>query len=374
MSAYFAVGCYSRPPRATKSQENGLFIVKLDLETGSLKMLSKYNEVQNISFFSKFKDHLFAVTENEQSILHRFKIRYFEARSTEANGGIERTPVLELEHSFKFDVAGACFISTNEVKNEDGVNVAVACYDDGAIKLFKSDENGLKEISNGLKLKDCVDPNSDRQEAPHAHCILPWKGKSDTYALVDLGADRIYQIKATSDSLKIDESKTFEAPPRSGPRHLIFHPSRPLAFLITELSNELLILSTENEKLSILNKYPLIGYPESTVNFPKSEIQNAAHISLSKNGKYILCSNRGNINDIIVFKLDEEKAATAEFLQAFSTGEFPRYFEIIDDRFLIILNQKSHTLVVYNFKNGGQIDSAPLCEMPLESPIAIFQL
>uniref|UniRef100_A0A914YZC0 6-phosphogluconolactonase n=1 Tax=Panagrolaimus superbus TaxID=310955 RepID=A0A914YZC0_9BILA len=372
MSAYLAVGCYSRQPRASKSQQNGLFIIKLDLETGSLKIVSKYNEVQNISFFSKFKDHLFAVSEDNQSILHRFKIRFFEARSTDANGRIERTPVLELEHSSKFDVAGACFISTNEIEDKNGVYVAVACYDDGAIKLFKSDENGLKEILNGLKLKDCVDPNSDRQEAPHAHCILPWKGKSNTYALVDLGADKIYQVKATSDSIQIDESKTFEAPPRSGPRHLIFHPSLPLAFLITELSNELYILSTKNDELSILNKYPLIGYPQSTVNYPKSEIQNAAHISLSKDGQYILCSNRGKINDIIVFKFDEEKV-TAEFLQAFSTGEFPRYFEIIDDRFIIVANQKSHTLVVYNF-NNGQIDSSPLYEMSLESPIAIFQL
>uniref|UniRef100_A0A914PY29 Uncharacterized protein n=1 Tax=Panagrolaimus davidi TaxID=227884 RepID=A0A914PY29_9BILA len=193
-ASHFVVGCYSRPPRATKAQENGLFIIKIDLQTGSLKILSKYNEVQNISFFSKFNDHLFAVTEDEQSILHRFKIRYFEARSTDFNG-IERTPVLELEHSVKFDSAGACFISTIvEEGSNESVKVAVACYDDGVVKLFKSDENGIKEISNGLKLKDCVDPNSIRQEAPHAHCVLPWKGMPNTYALVDLGADRIYQV------------------------------------------------------------------------------------------------------------------------------------------------------------------------------------
>uniref|UniRef100_A0A914QFY2 6-phosphogluconolactonase n=1 Tax=Panagrolaimus davidi TaxID=227884 RepID=A0A914QFY2_9BILA len=179
-------------------------------------------------------------------------------------------------------------------------------------------------------------------------------------------------ISATSESLSINESNTFQAPHRSGPRHLIFHPARPLAFLITELSNELYILSTKNDKLSILQKYPLIGYPESTENCPKSEIQNAAHISLSQNGQYILCSNRGKINDIIVFKLDEEKA-TVEFLQAFQTGEFPRYFEIIDDRFLIVANQKSHTLVVYSFTKG-QIQSPSLFEMSLESPVAIFQL
>lgn len=147
-----------------------------------------------------------------------------------------------------------------------------------------------------------------------------------------------FQLKATFDALTIDENNTFEAGPHSGPRHLIFHPSRPLAFLITELSNELCILSTENGKLSILNKYPLIRHPESTVNSPHSNIQNAAHISLSPDGRYILCSNRGKINDIVVFKLNEE-GATAEFLQAFSTGEFPRYFEIIDDRFLIVANQ-----------------------------------
>ena len=194
MSKFLAVGCYSHPPRADKAQDNGVFIVKLDLSSGNLKIFSKYSEVHNVSFFSSVNDHLFAASEDEQSILHRFKIRRFEARSIETSEK-EETPVLELEHSLKFDVAGACFVSTDQ-SDDGGTRVAVACYDDGVIKLFRSDESGLHEVSRNheVKLTHCVDPNSDRQEASHAHCVVPWKGIPNTFALVDLGADRIYQV------------------------------------------------------------------------------------------------------------------------------------------------------------------------------------
>ena len=114
-----------------------------------------------------------------------------------------------------------------------------------------------------------------------------------------------------------------------------------MAFLITELSNELLILSTEGGKLKILQKLPLIGYPESTVNAPTSKIQNAAHITLSSDGSFILCSNRGKINDIVVFKLEDgqDEKANVTFLQAVPMGEFPRYFEVVDDRYIVVANQ-----------------------------------
>ncbi|KAE9551819.1 hypothetical protein FO519_004990, partial [Halicephalobus sp. NKZ332] len=193
-------------------------------------------------------------------------------------------------------------------------------------------------------------------------------GKEEgSLAVVDLGADRVYQVKASPYSLSIVSDAHFTAPPRSGPRHLVFHPTKHLAFLILELSNELLVISKDLSK--VIQKISLVDPPADTINDVSSEIQAAAHLTVSVDGKFVLCSNRGKINNVVTFKIDE-KDEKLEFVDFVETGIFPRFFELVEDRFLIIASQKSNNLTVFRF-DAGKIDKNPLTTLELVSPVCI---
>uniref|UniRef100_A0AC34RJN3 6-phosphogluconolactonase n=1 Tax=Panagrolaimus sp. JU765 TaxID=591449 RepID=A0AC34RJN3_9BILA len=162
----------------------------------------------------------------------------------------------------------------------------------------------------------------------------------------------------------------FIAPPTSGPRHLIFHPTLPLAFLITELSNELLVLSPSNGTFTVLQKLSTIDYPGVEEDDPTSEIQNAAHIAFSNDGKFLLCSNRGKINSVVVYKINEKEKKLEFFDAVHSNGTLPRYFQLIDDKFLIVANQKGFNLTVFKYADG-KIDKKPLDKLDIVAPICM---
>ena len=143
-------------------------------------------------------------------------------------------------------------------------------------------------------------------------------------------------MKASLYSLSIIPDVHFTAPSGSGPRHLLFHPTKPLAFLILELSNELLVVSKDLTK--IIQKISLLDPPANIISDPSCEIQGAAHLAISGDGQFILCSNRGKVNNVIVFRVNE-KNEELELIDFVETSSFPRFFELIEDQFLVIASQ-----------------------------------
>uniref|UniRef100_A0A7E4VNY4 Lactonase family protein n=1 Tax=Panagrellus redivivus TaxID=6233 RepID=A0A7E4VNY4_PANRE len=360
MSAFFAIGRYTHPPHTAAPQKDGIHIVRLDLESGKLSTISRFDEAQNVSFFATApgSDLLFAISELPNSVLNRFRLRWFDARSTET-GKMESTPLLDLEARSEFDDAGACYISFT------GNTAAIACYDSGVVRLF--DTTDKMASKQRIKLLECTDELSERQEAPHAHCAVPWPGNPGVYAVADLGADRIYKI---TDGVSTPEV-VLQVEPGVGPRLLLFHPDRPIAFLVAELSNELLVLDVDGTNaLKIRQRVSLIGYPDSTVSDTTSTIQNAAHIALSKDGTRVIASNRGKINDIVIFTLSAEN--TVEFTGIVPAGGiFPRSFEVVEDKYIIVANQKSASLVVYAVNGPTPV---AVSSLTMETPIAFQRL
>lgn len=59
-------------------------------------------------------------------------------------------------------------------------------------------ENGDKFTREAtLEFKESANVDKERQEIGHPHCVVPVEeGNSQDYFLVDLGADRIYLVRA----------------------------------------------------------------------------------------------------------------------------------------------------------------------------------
>ncbi|KAE9546509.1 hypothetical protein FO519_010279, partial [Halicephalobus sp. NKZ332] len=193
MAVFLAVGCYNKAPYVPEPQKNSIFIVKFEFtkDSGKLSVVSKYDDVINASYFAKSGDRLFVVSEQQDlSSVVQFRIRGFDARSIDS-GKIEKTLLLEFEKKVDFCDPGACFVSIEELV-DDSKRISVACYDSGVLRTFKSRGKELEEEGK-LKFDFCVDEESERQERPHAHCVVKSGKEEGSLAVVDLGADRVYQ-------------------------------------------------------------------------------------------------------------------------------------------------------------------------------------
>jgi 6-phosphogluconolactonase len=193
-------------------------------------------------------------------------------------------------------------------------------------------------------------PNAERQEAPHAHCIVP--DPSNRFALAaDLGADRVFVYRLDFEGKALRRVEGGDAVMRSGagPRHLAFHPTLPLVFVANELDSTVATLRFDAERgaLSPLRIHSTVPAGWSGTNQP-------ADIHIASSGRALYVSNRGH-NSLAVFSVAESTGALA-LVQVISTeGDWPRNFSLDPTgKWLLVANQRSNSVVVFSRdqKNG----------------------
>ena len=112
---------------------------------------------------------------------------------------------------------------------------------------------------------------------------------------VDLGIDKIitYEVK---DSTLI-EVNSLSVNPGSGPRHIAFHPNGKYAYVMTELSSEVIALTYNSEEGSFTELQYISTLPEQ---FDENSQGSAIHIS--SDGRFVYAGNRGH-NSIAVYSV-----------------------------------------------------------------------
>src|SRR6266581_428175 len=114
-----------------------------------------------------------------------------------------------------------CFVSVDR----SGRVALVANYAGGSVALLPIEANGALAPATHVVQHTGKGPNAERQQAPHAHCVLP--DPSNRFALAaDLGADRVfvYRLNLDANSLPHVEGGDAVMRPGAGPRHIAFHP------------------------------------------------------------------------------------------------------------------------------------------------------
>ena len=108
-----------------------------------------------------------------------------------------------------------------------------------------------------------------------------------TVYIPDLGADYIRQFAIKDEKLiQVQEHK---APSGSGPRHAVFHPEMPVLYVVTELSNEILVYEVDESNGFLKLSSQISILPPSKKD--KKSMQ-ASEISISGDGKYVYAANR----------------------------------------------------------------------------------
>jgi 6-phosphogluconolactonase len=326
-----------------------IYLVRMDRRSGELVRVGTANSGANPSFLSLHPNGrvLYAVNEREQ------------------NGGVSAfaieagTGALTRLNEQPSQGGAPCYVSVDRT----GRAALVANYLGGNVALLPIERNGALGPAQVVQHRG-KGPTPERQEAPHAHCILP--DPSNRFALAaDLGADRVFVYRLDLEGKALRQVGEAAIRPGAGPRHLAFHPTLPLVYVANELDSTVATLRFDSGSGALSPQATASTLPPgwTGTNYP-------ADIHVDSSGHTLYVSNRGH-NSIALFSVTREGAIELE--QTVSTlGDWPRNFSLHPNgRWLLVANQRSNSVVVFRRDpaNGELTPTRQRIEIP--TPVCV---
>lgn len=207
-------------------------------------------------------------------------------------------------------------------------------------------------------------PDPARQARSHPHCVV--QTPDGRFAVMsDLGTDALVSFSvAPGGALGQVPAAVTAMPPGSGPRHLAYHPDRPLAFSICELHSTISTLRYDASTGGFSVSHTVSTLPSGHGPNLCSEI--VAH----PNGRFVYGANRGH-DSISAFRVDVEGGRLEPIGTFPSGGRTPRHIALDPGgRHLVIANQDSDNLSFMVVGETGAL--APVGEeVSIGSPMCV---
>lgn len=341
---YMLVGTY------TSGESNGIYVYKLDTVTGTSTYVSEVN-VDNPSYLvlDPTQKFVYAVTEDEgkeTSAVNSFSFNKKDGKLTFINKVLT-------------EGGAPCYINIDST----GKNLVTANYLGGSISTFKADDNGVIKSPPSLITFDGKGVDKERQEQPHLHCVQFSPDNKYLFA-DDLGTDKIYKFEVNPDGnsfLTKGTPESFSVKAGSGPRHLTFHPNNKYAYLITELSGDVVVFDYKDGNLT----------EKQTVKADSLGAKGSADIHLTPDGRFLYASNRLKGDGIAIFSLDPEDGILTKVGYQ-ETGIHPRNFAITPNgKLLLVANRDSDLIEVFKInQNTGMLEKTGY-DINLDMPVCI---
>lgn len=310
----------------TKKTSKGIYSFTLDTEKKRITDVELVAELENPTYVAISKDnkHLYSVgKEGELGGLYAYSVN-------------SSTGKLQLLNKQLTSGASPCHVSVDVEKNL----VLSGNYHKGTAESYPLDpeKSILLDVASIIEHSGSG-PIKDRQEKPHMHYVGFTPASS--YAVsVDLGTDQIdtYQLLEG----KLVEVNSLTVKPGSGPRHIAFHPNGLFAYVMTELSSEVIVLAFDSSNGSFLEKQYI-----STIPIDFTENNQGSAIHLSSDGQFVYVANRGH-NSIAIYSVNQDTGKLTFIERTSTEGNWPRDF-ILDptETFLIASNEQSDTLTLF---------------------------
>lgn len=224
-----------------------------------------------------------------------------------------------------------------------GKNCAVANYGSGSVASLPIKADGsLAEFSAFIQhAGKSVHPV--RQTSPHAHGVY-FDATNQFLAVPDLGIDQIivYRFEADRGNLNSLPPVSVMQKPGDAPRHLVFHPTQPLAYACNELALTVTAFRFD-VKAGVLSPFQVIDTLPADA---ERKGASAAEIFCSPHGKNLYVSNR--IHDSIAVYAIGADGSLKLIQHQLGVPATPRGFGLSPDgQWLVCAGQKSGTLNAY---------------------------
>lgn len=346
------IGSYGAADDAT------VHVCAFDGSTGELSVIQRVSGLENASYLALHPDgkRLYAASETEATgDAGGGSVAVFEIDGV--TGMLSGPSSRALTHG-----AHPCYISTDKT----GKVLLAANYTGGNVALLPITAEGqLTEAAAVEQHAGELGPNAARQDAPHAHCIVPL-GDSPYVCAVDLGIDAIVLYRFDEVKHSLTPHGISKVHRGAGPRHLIFHPALPVGYVMNELDSTVTVLKVDAEKGVLTAGQAISALPAGY-----SGYNDAADIHLGMSGRYLYSSNRGH-NSIAVFAVDQATGELTLIQSVDCGGDSPRNFAVSPDGgHLLVAHQKTGNIVVFTIDSeSGQLEkTASSLELP--SPVCI---
>ena len=314
-----------------KSAE-GIALVRFDSRSGALQLLHAVDAGPNPSFLAIHPDGRTLYAANEVAERGEQRDGGVSAFSIGSDGTLTRLGDQSSQG------AGPCYVSVDR----SGRAVLVANYDGGSVALLPIASGGALAAATSVDQHHGHGPDAERQEAAHAHCIV--SDPSNRFALAaDLGLDRVmlYRLDAATGSLQRVPEGDAVLSSGAGPRHIAFHPNRPLVYVVGELDSTVTTVRFDAGAARLTTIESRSSLPGGW-----SGKSYAADIHVAPSGDVLYVSNRGH-DSIAVFSIDATSGAPALEQTIATGGAWPRNFSLDPTgRWLLVANQNSGSITV----------------------------
>lgn len=242
----------------------------------------------------------------------------------------------------------------------------VSDYTSGTLSLYPLDRNGNVSGEPRLFRFEGSGAHPTRQKSPHIHSsALSPDGK--TLAVVDLGTDCIY-CYAVKEGRVAEQKSVIKLPAGSGPRFSVFSRDGRYLYVLTELSDEVIVYRTSD--YSLQNSYPLAD----------ANPEGGAHIALSPDGRFLYASLRvsctalagkNKVSDgVAIFKCLND--GTLERLYYQPTGGHPRHFAISPDgKALVVACRDDNVIELYPLDSKSGVPNGEVKRYSVTKPVYV---
>lgn len=318
----------------------------------------------NPSFVARSGGLLFAVGEDASGSVASFRV-----------DGDALVPVDRVEHG----EAHPCHVAVDAASGL----LFIANYGAGSVTAVPFEASGALGRPVTLALPHRTGPVADRQEAPHAHQVVPtpW----GTHLVSDLGGDAIHELvvervreprdpgtggtatDAAAPALRI--ARTIDVAPGTGPRHMLVRGG--MLHVVGELDGLLHTYEVDATTVRAAGTEPTVVRPPTS----DDDVVQPSHLDASPSGRLFTALVRGR-ESVSVFDATSrgpqggvDGARPRLAAEHPIGGALPRHHAHLDDRTVVIAAQEGGALVEVDLVTGAarrvlELES-PACVLPL---------
>ncbi len=342
------IGTYTKKEGHVDGRGMGVGIYTTDADYKNWELKNSFSDIINPSYICHSPDHpiIYAVSEGSGgpstiSVLTYdpadFKIKEIQSVPSLGNG--------------------SCYISTDRA----GKFLWAANYGSGNVVQYQIKKDGT--LADGTAHQhEGTGPSKDRQEGPHAHFIHQHPVSSKVYA-VNLGADKVYRYSPAADGLNLEDS--LSVTPGGGCRHLTWHPKGDHVYIINELNGTVELWEWYG---AVRERRQVIALPaEGAEGYPGS-----AAIHVSRDGRFLYASLRGEFNELVVLKIAPETYQLEIIQRTDAGGSAPRFmcFSPNEENLTVALQDDDLILLFKRNPQTGMLGDNPE-KIAVKSPVCV---
>lgn len=332
VSRFAYVGCYTSKERG--GQGAGISVFKIDPASGEWSKV-QLCEVVNPSFltFDRTWRFLFSA-HGDDTFVTAFSIDRETGRLTilnEQSTGGTNTVHLSVDPGNRF--------------------LVTANYGSGTLAAFPICGDGsLGALCDQVALPG---PGLDKKEPTFSHPHhIPFDVSGRFIVVPDKGLDKIFVFRLDTSTGRFlpNDPLSVQTRPGANPRHVVFHPNKPLAYVNDELASTVTTYYFDQDRGVLREVQVLHTLPREFAGISKT-----AEIVISPSGKFVYVSNRGH-DSITMFSVVEDTGCLSLIGWQSTLGKTPRFITLdLPGDVLYAANQDSNTIVSFQILDDGRL-------------------